>query len=91
MKTSEVLERAHEVIETDGWIQNKLHTNEGYCAIGALIATNNISGTGKALQYLTDATHEYDIVHWNNNPVRTKEEVLDAFMAAAKLARNKGD
>lgn len=96
MKSSEVLEKAHDFLDNNGWMQFASHSNGSYCAIGAIVKgtgvlKDGLEPIGVVFSYLYKVTGVHGIIEWNDAPGRTKEEVLDALMAAAKLARNEGD
>lgn len=99
--TSELVEAAIERINTSGWVQEEYGSpSDGYCAIGALgdevSSLHATCGLGNAwereLMNLMgiDQTRWVDIPTWNDASVRTKEQVLDALMNAAKKLREMG-
>lgn len=98
MNVSEVLDRAADVLEEDGWCQYSMHDELGrYCALGAIKAVtpdpDAFAERGYATRALRDylsPTRPFQISKWNDNPDRTKEEVIDALQQAARLVRAGG-
>lgn len=97
MTPQEVLLKAADLIENNGWTQNFMARNvEGlsvnqlsieascFCILGAML---NISGNhaDDAAKILRDHLNIPHIAMWNDNPSRTKEEVINALREAAKL------
>ena len=82
--TATIAERAANVIHTYGWTQGELGSDkDGYCLVGALgvavfadlmFSTDDLSDTFEALRQHTD---EAGLLVWNDDPARTRQEVLD--------------
>lgn len=97
MRTSEVLERAAELIERDGWWQNARSDGHGDCAATAI--SRVAEGRGGcyvpavhdpfivALGGDKDAPMVTTIYNWNDVPGRTKEEVIAMLRAVAATER----
>jgi len=89
-EVADVLNRAADLLESNGWCQFALEDDAGaHCAMGALLAVD----TGAATNVLSfsptgrvafNAMRGRHIATWNNDPRRTKQDVLDAFRSAAK-------
>jgi hypothetical protein len=95
-QVADVLDDAADLLEREGWIQGALHGAVGHCADGALeIASCRYNASANTDMWLaaTDALGECigfehsTIPGWNDNPARTKQQVLDTFRAAAKQER----
>lgn len=91
----DVLEYAADLIESCGWLQGTLWNNEGFCMVGAIMnaPTRIISLQCEAADYLINymRVHGYNarsIPDWNDNPWRTKFEVLEVLRQSAKEWRN---
>jgi hypothetical protein len=87
----QILINAADKIEKYGWIQGSLVTNRGVCVLGAL------GGWGMAEGYECDANRKllahinlsspdnpWSLAAWNDEPGRTKAEVLTALREAAR-------
>jgi hypothetical protein len=82
---------AADYIEEHGWCQGRPYLGESACVIGAV----NIVTNGDKRLFETDRLrHAMERVHktlggsaisWNDNPTRTKEEVVSALRKAAYL------
>lgn len=102
--TSELVENAIERINTDGWTQRNFHDGGGaHCAIGALgdLAVSAWQYRSVRHAVLTWERELMDLMGidpdvwptiptWNDAEGRTKDEVLDALMTAAKKLREMG-
>lgn len=103
MKTSEVLTKAADLLEKEGWIQGKftkyaidpLSGNEeclGRCAVGAIYDITCVHPLReKAKAALKQRIYYSDIPHWNDNTTRTKEEVISTFREVANVCISQGD
>ena len=106
MKTSEVLAAGRERLERKGWIQGRWFSNEGYCMAGAISASDILTRRAAASGLLVkidemwpegnyrfghaDAT-KFKLARFNDDPSRTKEEVLAVFDKAILSAQEHGD
>lgn len=88
--TPEVLRTAAALIGTHGWIQHDYGNEaEGYCASGAcytaadLLDIERFSATRDLDRFLTDKTDIYSIPDWNDDPKRTKAQVIRTLLEAA--------
>lgn len=98
MKLSEIYQNARHLIETKGWCQSELHNDSGaHCAAGALMAVTdgigvlggpNYQSSRDFLSFYTEAGWILSL--WNDNPLRTKEDVLELFDIATSLALSEG-
>jgi hypothetical protein len=90
--SAKVLADARELIER-GWCQGMVRDGQLYCAIGAIrkAATGNAyqaSDETRALRLLMEKfTGGESLPTWNDNPLRTHGEVVEAFKRAEALAR----
>jgi hypothetical protein len=98
-----ILECAAELIETKGWTQGSyardangeavdlLDKNaECFCIIGALSHVSwgyDFNIRCKAYQFATNILHDKSLLPWNDDPARTKEEVITFLKSASELAR----
>lgn len=72
---------------------------QGHCALGSLdhvyvkrgwmACSNGVwkSAYHRLLDRLRREAPSHDLIHWNDDPARTKQEVLDFFRATAKELR----
>lgn len=98
-KVTDTLRAAVELLEIYGWCQGSLgNTSIGFCAVGAInAASRGLAHSpldkqqrhGKACERLFSAinghTHRYGVASWNDDPDRTKDEVLEAFRRAIEV------
>jgi hypothetical protein len=96
---ADVLDDAADYIEKHGWVQGAafddyLHRTPAACAYGAL---SQVAADGQG-RVLYAAQRDLEVFvgtrwigEWNDDPARTKQEVLDAFRAAAKQQRRLAD
>ncbi len=78
-----------------GWCQNVYIRGELVCPLKALGVDHNTELSKEpaicaAIRFLEQATHWHDISQWNDEPERTKEQVLAAFVTAIGFAREIG-
>jgi hypothetical protein len=90
-QVADVLDDAADLLEREGWIQGDLWRRDSYggrCALGAICdaALDNRNVRVAAARAVLGGSSTY-LVDWNDTPGRTKQEVLDAFRAAAKQER----
>ena len=94
-----LLKKARENIAKRGWLQNRGSDGQRVCSAMALALANDELYSGRegleverAGRVLMKAAEEQTGMHWqhipwwNDHPGRTKEEVLDTFDHAIKLA-----
>jgi hypothetical protein len=97
-EVADLLDGAADIIERDGWCQKALERDGAVCALGAL----NKAALGDAYGLLSSHPNgllafgalfrRVGMLHlWNNEPERTKQEVLDEFRKAAKHERAAAD
>jgi hypothetical protein len=101
VKTSEVLAAGRERLERNGWIQGNLSTRQGYCMIGALPPRPFAAARAlvdKIVEMWPDAYPNgiscsvfNQVAEFNDEPGRTKEEVLAVFDKAILSAQEYGD
>lgn len=87
-KTGKILIKAAELVAERGLAKGLRISNGSLCAYGAIaMAVNGAaycdSGCAKAQDRMSNMLRLYDFSVWNNEPERTKEEVIDALVAAA--------
>lgn len=104
MDEADILEAAAEILETEGWVKGNFYrdpalwgrSNSGYCAVGSIrqavgvLYSNDVKldeqaeGAVMALRnHIQD-----DVPVWNDQPNRTKFEVIDTLKTVAKDIRN---
>lgn len=93
---SQILEEASELLDTADWIQGDFQSRNGYCALGAI----NVVSLGHAYQIGSTGHNREakaalrgligDIAVFNDFPGRTKTEVQDKMIEAAKVLRSVG-
>jgi hypothetical protein len=91
MQTSEVLDRAADLIEERGWWQDRRDfpwLSGGLCAANAIASAQDCNGYQRAY----DALIAYlgvpdlsDIWRWNDEPDRTSAEVIEVLRACAVI------
>lgn len=83
--TSEFLRRAADVLEEDGWCQGRGTDGQGrHCAVGAMCSVAVDHGQATSVHLLPlRARLEGPLSDWNDEPGRTKEEVLALFRNTA--------
>ena len=87
MTAKQVLLHAASMIKRKGWIQGEFKNARGVCVIGAIQeAAWDLNATDRTravvLRRLRKVTADY-IAEWNDDPLRTKREVLAALRKAA--------
>ena len=84
------------VIERYGWVQHTLQRGAAMCTRGAQILLVQIGHSSadianRAVAYLDAATpHGVTYIQWQDNPQRTRQQVLDRIRWAAGEARKAG-
>ena len=97
---AEDYENAIEVLDRDGWTQGKMRDERGRCMAGAVteavrmrLGVEYFAGGSVKWMYLArdgEFRQATTIAEWNDEPFRTKQEVQDRLMLAAKNRRNDG-
>jgi hypothetical protein len=93
-QVADVLDDAADLIEYGGWIRGALEDRGAHCALGALVVVD----LENQYRYLARAALAKQVglnpdragnwlANWYDDPLRTRQEVLDAFRAAAKQER----
>jgi hypothetical protein len=85
----QLLLRAAEVIERDGWIQGHAFQHDGVCMVGAIARAGRGQQWPAGTQYQKMLTALFpstggNMVRWNDTPGRTKQQVIDALRKAAR-------
>jgi hypothetical protein len=95
-QVADVLDDAADLLERDGWIQGHETGPGGVCAMTAIAAASVdhimvgrsiAAATEDALMGAVPGWENASVPAWNDDPGRTKQQVLDAFRAAAKQER----
>jgi hypothetical protein len=88
-QVADVLDDAADLLECGGWIQEALYDSEGgFCSVGALYEVcEDPLVRNAAYGALFPLNGRRSVADWNNDPLRTKQQVLDAFRTAAKVER----
>lgn len=99
---AEDYENAVEILDGDGWTQGHLRDESGYCLAGAVteavrrrlglpyVGPGTIKWMALAIDGEFGEEPDEGIAAWNDAPNRTKLEVQDRLMLAAKNRRNEG-
>lgn len=79
----EVLLRAADLIEKDGWCRGTYHRGRGHCIVGAVTKVVPWGPLGR--QAVTELTLHLGVpaIWYNDDSDRTREEVVAAMRAAA--------
>ena len=90
-EVADIFDGAADLIERHGWCKGVAKDERGrLCAIGALHDAAML--THCAFGFMAEGQLEEElgrsVAEWNDEPVRTVQEVLDALRAAAKVARS---
>jgi hypothetical protein len=92
-KWQQILLTAADLLEQHGWIQGHRRTNRGRCVLGAIDfhwdQVNEVdkwNALTKILAHINLFTQDntWSLAAWNDEPGRTKAEVITALRAAAK-------
>ena len=88
--------KAYKVIQKYGWVQGDYgNTKDGFCIIGALRYAGSwkrlARKVGKVLDVPADPIMQGYISDWNDNPVRTKKEVIALLKKVEGVNIQKGD
>ena len=99
MKISECLRQTADRLERTGWTQQgwSEDPNKATCVVLALAGKQSARHAHPAVKFLmnylglkrTD-TEYYPMFRWNDDPQRTKDEVLTTLREAAKAAEAEG-
>ncbi len=87
-RPADVLNGAADIIERDGWCQGPPQPGLGPVCAGVAImrSTRSVSLQVAAQQKLQSVTHCWSPSRWNDEPGRTKAEVVSALRTAATLS-----
>jgi hypothetical protein len=93
-QVADLLDDAADLIEYGGWIQGALEDRGAHCALGALVDVDlenqhrylARAALAKQVGLNPDRAGNW-LANWNDDPLRTRQEVLDTFRAAAKAER----
>ena len=85
MNVSQICSNARAMIARDGWAQRSQHP--GKCIVEALFVTApDIDGfldASRAIKDTLGVDKTFRLDHWNDDPQRTKGEVLDVLQRTA--------
>ena len=85
LSAPEVLKEAAQIIEEHGWVQGKPgRPGEGYCMVGAIQEVSGFTPCLITAVGLVRSITQEDLAYWNDQPGRTKEEVLHVLRKAAE-------
>lgn len=93
MQPDEVLEKAAEYIAEHGWHQGSAYKYgigidfPAACAVGAVSRVTGGSRYDDALDFLSAQVGGVYVPLWNDDPARTKEEVIETMREAAQQWR----
>lgn len=92
MQTSEVLNKAADLIEVEGWWQDRPGGGVGKCASNAISTVAQREQVSILPAHIAFAEHVgvgrplvRNIADWNDAPERTATEVIEALRAAALI------
>lgn len=94
--TADVLHRAADLLEEFDWCQGNLGRNGAYCAMGAIGAVVDRANLSPGEWYvaldvasfgLPASGTKHPLAHWNDEPGRTKAEVVARLREAAERSR----
>jgi hypothetical protein len=93
-QVADVLDDAADLLERGGWIQGALEDRGAHCALGALVDVDlenqhrylARAALAKQVGLNPDRAGNW-LAAWNDDPLRTRQQVLDTFRAAAKQER----
>lgn len=93
IKAAAIIEAGVEAIEKHGWVQQWAGNERvGFCAIGSLDGRRYgvLNMACKALDRVARERQgfPFGVIDYNDEPGRTKEEVIDLMKHAAKNLRN---
>lgn len=87
-KVAGTLASAAKLIDERGWVRGALCTEAGYCVVGAIIASDpDVEVQELAFDRVREVVGRPHVSPWNDEPDRTKKEVLDALKRARERAR----
>lgn len=92
MKTVDILIAARKKLVKYGWVQGHYGCeDDGFCALGAIFnaSGDNASYTENTAKKYLEAVVGGSIPNYNDNPHRTKADVLAAYDKAIKNARRR--
>lgn len=84
---ADVLNRAADLIERDGWVQGRFRGPNGeHCATDAVVCACEFSMVvyNDAVDVLLEAIRRQNLPRWNDEPGRTQAEVVAKLRAAAR-------
>lgn len=89
MQESEVLLKAADLIESDGWCQGHLSLQTGeHCMLGAILVVDPVLAHGlRSLQSLVSERYGMTPFEYNDTYGRTAQEVIDILKEAAITCR----
>jgi len=92
MKPSEVLLAAKALIDAPSkWCQGVIHQAPNkYSPLGAMIIVDQPMAFEASIYFRKVLAPEEEIGTWNDDPVRTHEQVMETFDRAIALAESKG-
>lgn len=92
MTSSELLRASKAAMQIRGWGQkaNVNPSTGALCVEGALLSIHaSFADTKTAASLLIDALGSRDVIGWNDNPMRTKDDVMELWDRAIWLADHK--
>jgi hypothetical protein len=93
-QVADLLDDAADLLERGGWIQGALEDRGAHCALGALVFADPFNqyrlraraALAEQVGLNPDRAGNW-LANWNDAPLRTRQQVLDTFRAAAKQER----
>lgn len=89
MTASELLRASKAAMQAKGWgqKQNENPSTGALCVEGALLSIHaSFEDTKVAANLVIDALGSRDVIGWNDNPARTKDDVMELWDRAIWLA-----
>lgn len=93
-RASNILYRSADVLMLHGWIQGRPSGPDGFCVLGAIGLISGADAleppTELVSRALRDVIGRGSLIEWNDDPGRTKSEVIQALQEAARRVNPDG-
>lgn len=81
---NEMILKAADIIERDGWCRRRLHQDGAHCVIGALNEVNGDSAVKIAAYYRLTEGVKLPVAVWNDHYAESKDHVLRTMRRIAR-------